>query len=606
MNEVTREDLEERYKWRVSDLYESDDTWRLEKSRMEKELKKLEGYRGRLGDSATTLAEVLELTFAIDKEISRLWIYAHLLHDEDTRIPFRQGMSREMMGLGSEFGAASAFLRPEILGLGEEMIRGFISTEPRLADYQSFLEDSIRWMSHTLSEQEEKLLALAAPMAGSPRDIFDVFANADFPWPVVTLTDGTSVTVTAALYTDLRTSSIREDRERVMSAFMGQLSRYGATLGTMLDGSLRKAIFFARARGFSSTLEAALFNANIPVTVYTRLIEGANRHLPTLHRYLDLRRRMLGVDRLHYHDLYAPLVSSASERYTPEQAREMIISAMAPLGQGYQEVLKEAFDNRWIDWYPTPGKRSGAYSNGAAYDVHPYILLNYTGDYNAVSTVAHELGHALHSHYATEKQPYPTASYPIFVAEVASTFNEVLLLDHMLATDPDVNLRLALLGDYLETMRSTLFRQVQFAEFEMQIHEMAERGEPITGDSLSRIYLENTRKYYGHDEGITVVDESIAHEWSYVSHFYREFYVYQYATSLSASVTLAGKAREQEPGIINRYFDLLGAGDSEYPIDSLRKAGVDMTTDEPLEWAMREMNRVIDEIEGLLGEDRQA
>lgn len=599
--EIARGEVEERFTWRVEDLYPDDAAWRTEKARIESELARVGGFRGRLADSAATLAAALECTFGIGRELSRLRTYADLLHDQDTRDARRQGMSREMVRLASEFGAASAFLRPEILGLGEDVIRLYLATEPRLAEYRVFLEDSIRWMPHTLSEPEERLLALAGPVSASPREIFDVFANADFPWPVVTLSDGRQARLSSATYTDLRTSPVREDRELVMTSFLTDLGKYAATFGTTMDGSLRKAIFFARSRGFPSTLEATLFRSNIPVEVYTQLIDGVNRHLPTLHRYLALRRRILGVDRLHYHDLYAPLVKTASEKYSPDEAREMIIAAMAPLGDDYQAVLRKAFDERWIDWFSTPGKRSGAYNNGAAYDVHPYVLLNYNGGYDAVSTVAHELGHSLHSHYSTARQPYATAAYPIFLAEVASTFNEVLLLDHMLATNERPELRLALLGDFLETMRSTLFRQVKFAEFEMRIHEMAERGEPITGESLSTLYLQITRKYYGHDQGVTVVGDHVAHEWSYVSHFYREFYVYQYATSLTASVSLASRVRSGDPDAIDRYFEFLGSGGSRYPIDTLRKAGVDMTSEEPLELTMREMNRVIDEIEELVG-----
>lgn len=600
LKEITRDEVEDRFTWRVEDLYENEEAWRLEKTRIEGELVHVGTFQGRLGDSAASLASALERTFGIGREISRLRTYADLLHDQDTRDARRQGMSREMVRLAAEFGAATAFLRPEILRLGEDRIRRFLAEEARLAEYRVFLEDSIRWMPHTLSEAEEKLLAYTGPLAATPRETFDVFANAEFPYSTVSLSDGREVRLTGAAYTDLRTSPVREDRELVMTSFMNGLGRYSATFGTMMDGSLRKAIFFARSRGFPSTLEATLFRSNIPVAVYTELIEGANRHLPTLRRYLALRRRMLGVDRLHYHDLYAPLVKSASKRYTPDEAAEMIVAAMAPLGRDYQRVLRAAIDGRWIDWFPTPGKRSGAYNNGAAYDVHPYVLLNYNGGYDAVGTVAHELGHSLHSHYSSAKQPYPTAAYPIFLAEVASTFNEVLLLDHMLATSDDVQLRLALLGDFLETLRSTLFRQVQFAEFEMRMHEMAERGEPITGEALSTLYLQITRKYYGHDAGVTVVGDHIAHEWSYVSHFYREFYVYQYATSLTASITLASQVRSRDPEAISRYFEFLGSGGSEYPIDTLRKAGVEMTNGDALELTMREMNRAIDEIEELI------
>lgn len=598
--EIERSEIEERFTWRVADLFESDEAWRIEKERIAAELPAIGAFEGRLGESPAVLADALDTVFGIGRSLARLRTYADLLHDEDTRDARRQGMSREMVRLSADFGAASSYFRPEILKLGAAAARDFVDREPRLTIYAVFLDDITRWMGHTLSASEEKLLASVAPLAGSPRETFDVFANADFPFPTVTLSDGTEARVTLAAYIDLRTRPDRDDRKRVMSTFLESFGAFSGTFGTMMDGSLRKAHFFATSRRFDSTLEATLFRSRIPVAVYTKLIEGVNRHLPTLHRYLRLRRRMLGVDQLHYHDLYAPLVETAKARFTPDEAAAMIIAAMAPLGRDYQDVLVRAFDERWIDWFSTPGKRSGAYNNGAAYDVHPYVLLNYNGNYDAVSTVAHELGHSLHSYYSNARQPYPTAGYPIFLAEVASTFNEALLIDHMLAGSDDDDFRLSLLGDYLERMRGTLFRQVQFAEFELRMHEMVARGEPVTGQTLSSLYLEITRRYYGHDNGVTVVDDYVAHEWSIVSHFYREFYVYQYATSLTAAVALSRRVKAGDQEATRRYLEFLGSGGSDYPIETLRKAGVDMTSGEALALTMREMERVISEIELIL------
>jgi oligoendopeptidase F len=598
--EIERAAVAEQFTWNVADLFESDAAWGVDKDRIRDAIPGIGAYAGRLRESPAVLADALDLVFGVAKDLSRLRIYADLLHDQDTRDPQRQGMTREMVRLSADFGTVSSFIRPEILEMGAATANEFLEREPRLAIYRVFLDDITRWAGHTLSASEEKLLAAAAPLAGSPRETFEVFANADFPFPTVALTDGTEVRVTQAAYIDLRTRPDRDDRHRVMSAFLGTFGSFSGTFGTMMDGSLQKALYFARARGFDSTLDATLFRSRIPTAVYTNLIEGVNRHLPTLHRYLRLRRRILGVDRLHYHDLYAPLVGEVDVRYAPDEASAMIVASMAPLGRDYQDVLARAFDDRWIDWFPTPGKRSGAYNNGAAYDVHPYILLNYNGSYDAVSTVAHEMGHALHSHYSNSRQPYPTAAYPIFLAEVASTFNEALLIDHMLAGSDDDSFRLSLLGDYLERMRGTLFRQVQFAEFELAMHEMAARGEPITGESLSTLYLDITKRYYGHDEGVTVVDDYVAHEWSIVSHFYREFYVYQYATSLTAAVALSRRVRADDGDATRRYLEFLGSGGSEYPIDALRKAGVDMTTDDALALTIREMERVIDEIETIL------
>src|SRR3954462_327180 len=319
------------------------------------------------------------------------------------------------------------------------------------------------------------------------------------------------------------------------------------------------------------------------------LIDGVNRGLPTFHRYLNLRKKMMGIPELHYYDLYAPLVASVDLTYTAEEAQKHVMAALKPLGTDYAAAATRAFNERWIDLMPTEGKRSGAYSDGGAYDVHPYMLINYNGQYNDVSTIAHELGHTMQSYFSNKTQPYPLANYPIFVAEVASTFNESLLIDYMLKNIKDDDTRLSLLGNYLENIKGTVFRQTQFAEFELRMHEMAQKGEPITGDALAKLYMDITKKYYGHDQGITVVDDYIAHEWSLIPHFYRDFYVFQYATSFTASSALAEKVRNGDPEAKHRYLAFLSAGGSKYPIDLLKDAGVDMTTDEPLELTMKAM-----------------
>ena len=328
-----------------------------------------------------------------------------------------------------------------------------------------------------------------------------------------------------------------------------------------------------------------------------------NKNLSTFHRYLGLRKRMMGVDELHYYDLYAPLVGSVQLTYTPEESEKHILAAVAPLGPEYAATIQRAFNERWIDLFPSPGKRSGAYSNGGAYDVHPFMLINYNGKYDDMSTLAHELGHTMQSYFSNKTQPYPTAGYPIFVAEVASTFNESLLIDHMLKTIKDDGARLSLLGNYLENIKGTVFRQTQFAEFELRMHEMAQKGQPVTGESLARLYMDITKKYYGHDQKVCIVDDYIAHEWSYIPHFYRDFYVFQYATSFTASEALAQKVKSGDAQATKRYLTFLSAGGSKYPIDLLKDAGVDMTTDEPLTLTMKEMNRVMDEMEKLLSSE---
>jgi oligoendopeptidase F len=594
-----RASIPEKYTWNLADLYSSIGAWRDAKDRLVARVSVIRTYEGRLGASASVMADALDELFLTDKELSRAYAYASLSADQDTRDSAAQGWRQEMVRLSAEASAAGAFVEPEILRLPNGTVSRFLAEEPRLGVYRFYLEDIVRRAAHTLTPGEEKILADAKPLAGSPSDAYAIFTNADFPHPSVQLSDGRDVTVTQVTFSVLRASSIRQDRQTAMSAYFTALGAFSRTLGTMMNGSLQKALFYAKARGYGSTLEAALDAPNIPASTYSNLIDGVNRNLASFHRYLTLRKRMLGVDELHYYDLYAPLVGSVALAYTPEEAERHILAALAPLGRVYTDVVERAFRERWIDVFPTPNKRSGAYSAGV-YDVHPYILMNYNGRFDDMSTLAHELGHTMQSYLSNTTQPYATADYPTFVAEVASTFNEALLIDYMLRTIQDDDVRLTVLGNYLEGIKGTIFRQTQFAEFELAMHEMARKGDPVTGETLARLYLDITRRYYGHDQGVLVVDDYVAHEWSFIPHFYREFYVFQYATSFTASEALAQKVKAGERGAVDRYLAFLSAGGSKYPVDLLRDAGVDMTTDEPLDLTMKEMNRVMDEMEAIL------
>jgi oligoendopeptidase F len=598
--ERQRSDIPDQYKWNLADIYPSVQAWQAAKDRVAADIPGLRQYQGKLGSSAATLAAALERLYAIDKELSRVFVFASMLADEDTRNAANEGMRQQMVQLAAAFNAEAAYVEPEILRFAPGTVQRFLGEEPRLGTYRFYLEDIARRAPHTLSPAEEKILADAGPLAGSPSNIHNILSNADFPYPTVRLANGQEVRLTPANFTAHRASPNREDRQKVMSAYFGALGSFSRTFGTSMSGSLQKALFFAKSRKYASSLEATLNGPNIPLPVYMRLVEGVNRNLSSFHRYLRLRKKMMGLDELHYYDLYAPLVGSVNLTYTPEEAQRHILQAMAPLGGDYVSVLKRAFAGRWIDLFPSPGKRSGAYSNGGAYDVHPYMLINYNGKYDDMSTLAHELGHTMHSYLSNTTQPYPIAGYPTFVAEVASTFNESLLIDYMLKTITDRDARLSLLGNYLEGIKGTVFRQTQFAEFELRMHEMAQKGEPVTGDTLARVYMDITKKYYGHGQGVAVVDDYIAHEWSFIPHFYREFYVFQYATSFTASEALAGKVKTGDAMAIQRYLRFLGSGGSRYPIDLLKDAGVDMTTDEPLDLTMKEMNRVMDEMEKLL------
>jgi oligoendopeptidase F len=406
--------------------------------------------------------------------------------------------------------------------------------------------------------------------------------------------------LTKAGYSRYRAVPNRSDREAVFNAFWGAFDKFKGTFGTDLYAEVKKDMFYARARNYESSLQSALDKNNIPTEVYRNLIENVTNNLDSFYRYLKLKKRMLGVETLEYSDIYAPVVKGIDLEYTYDEAKKLVIEALAPLGPDYCRVVADAFKERWIDVYPSPGKRSGAYSNGEAYDVHPYILLNYNGQYEDVSTLAHELGHTMQSYYSNKTQPYPTADYPIFVAEVASTFNETLLIDKMLEEIKDDDTRLSLLMNYLDGIKGTVFRQTQFAEFELRMHEMAERGEPLTGDVLTKLYGDILKKYYGNDKGICHIDDLYAVEWAYIPHFYYDFYVYQYATSFTASTALVENVLGKEKGAVKNYTDFLSAGGSEYPIELLKKAGVDMTTAEPFKKTMAAMNRTMDEIEAIL------
>jgi oligoendopeptidase F len=595
-----RSSVPDKYKWDLSKIFPGDQAWRAAKDKLTAELPAVRAFKGTLGSSAQKLADALELTTRLSKEFSRIYVYASMMSDEDTRVSTYQGMQQEMAQLGASFGAEASFLEPEILKLDRATIDRFVAEEGRLRVYKFYLDDILRRREHTLSDAEERLLASASVISSAPSDVYGILANADFPYPTVTLADGKSVRLDSAAFGLHRAVPNRADREKVMSAFFGSLGAFRGTFGSTLNGQVQSDVYYAKSRKYNSALEAALDGPNIPTSVYKRLVDGVNRNLPAFHRYLNLRKRMMGLPELHYYDLYAPLVSSVDRTYDVEEAQKHVLAALAPLGAEYAAASARAFSERWIDMYPSPGKRSGAYSNGGAYDVHPFMLLNYNGKYDDVSTLAHELGHAMHSYLSNKTQPFPLAGYPTFVAEVASTFNEALLNDHMLKTITDDAVKLSLLGNYLEGIKGTVFRQTQFAEFELRTHEMAEKGEPLTGDALSKLYADITKKYYGHEKGICIVDDYVQHEWAFIPHFYRNFYVFQYATSFTASAALSEKVLAGDPAATKKYLAFLSSGGSKYPIELLKEAGVDMTTDEPLELTGKKMNRGMDEMEKIL------
>ncbi len=506
-----------------------------------------------------------------------------------------------MSQIGSEFSAVSSFINPEIIAsFTPSLLEQFLKNEPQLEIYRHELHDLLRRKSHTRTEGEEQILAESGLMSDGPHSVYSIFSDADFPFPHLILSNGNSVRLDKATYSLQRTSSNLQDRRNTFETFFGKLNEFRRTFGAQLSAQVKKDVFYMKARRYNSCLERALDDGNIPVEVYHSLIRNVNNHLPTFHRYLRLRQRMLGLEQLHYHDLYCPVVREIDLEYGFDESVEQVLASLAPLGGDYAAVASKGLTDRWVDVFPNEGKRSGAYSNGGVYDVHPYILLNYNGKYDDMSTLTHELGHTMHSYLSNKHQPFPTSHYSIFVAEVASTFNEALLMDHMMKHAKNDQVRLSLLGNQLDAIRGTVFRQTQFSEFELLIHQKVEQGEALTGDALNEWYHAMNKKYYGHDQGVCIVDDVMKCEWTYIPHFYYNFYVYQYATSFTASAYLSEKIIAGDEEAKRKYLDLLSSGGSDYPVQLLKKAGVDLTTEEPFEMTMQKMNRIMDEMEELL------
>ena len=586
--------------WELSDVFPSDDAFRTEKQRVDGVLITLGRFAGTLGNSPVALAEALTAMSDETKALGRLHAYASMKSDGDLRVAAYQGLRQEVEIAFTEMSRRTSYLRPEILALPSGVVESFLAAEPRLAPFAPFLKNLVRQKAHVLSPPEENLLAEAGLVLGGASQIFGVLNNAEMPRATVELHGGEKATLTPAVFSLVRTSPIRADRQRATRAYFEGYRAFEGTFGSNLFECLKSHVFRARARRYDSCLSAALDGDNIPAGVYTNLIAQVRRNLPSLHRYFRLRARFLELDTLSYFDLHCPLGAGGKRSYGVDAAKRLVLGAMEPLGARYAEVLKQSFDRRWIDWHPAPGKRSGAYATGAAYDVHPYMLLNFNGDFESVSTLAHEAGHAMHSHFSNRTQPYPCADYSIFVAEVASTFNEALLIDRMLAEAKDRDEKIFLIGHWLDGIRATLFRQTFFAEFELAIHKRAELGEGLTGESLSGLYVDLVREYQGHDTGACVVPDLFAIEWACVPHFYYDFYVYQYATGIVAANSLARDVLNGSPDASDRYARFLGSGGSDYPLELLRRAGVDLESPAPYDATFLAVNRKLDTLESLL------
>jgi len=586
-------------RWDLSQIYPDRAAWEAAFDTVGKDVEQVKACQGHLGDGAAKLRECLDAAYALRKTLERVTSYSGMTYDQNTRIAESKEMNDRADLLANRVGQALSFVRPEILSLGRERIDAFLAKEPGLGRYRHILDDILRRGAHTRTAAEEEIIATAGMVTDAPYSVYNILANADTPWPTVTLSDGSKVRLDQAAYTRYRSSVNREDRRKVFDAFWAAWKEFARTFGTTLFSQVKRDAFYAKVRHYDSSLESALDDNKVPVEVYRTLIRETDASLPTLHRYFRLRARMLGVDKLRYYDIYPPLVKT-DKTYSIDDAKRLVLEATQPLGEDYVSVVKQGFGNRWMDVYPRQGKQSGAYSNGAVYDVHPYVLMNYNDDYESLSTLAHEFGHAMHSYLANTAQPYPTADYSIFLAEVASTMNEALLLEKMLKEAKDDDERLFYLGSALEQLRGTYYRQAMFAEFELRIHEIVERGEALSSDRLTQIYGELLRRYSGQAEGVMDIDDAYTVEWAYIPHFYYNFYVYQYATSIAASSLIADRILQGERGAAKTYLDLLKAGGSDYPYELLKRAGVDLATPDPYRSIAARMDRIMDQIEAIL------
>ena len=583
--------------WRLEDIFASDDTWEKEFQEVKALIPHVKDFQGKLGESAGSLYEALQFQDGLLERLGKLYAYSHMRYDQDTTNSFYQGLDDRMKNLYAQAASGLAFIVPEILSIDEEKLKGFLNEKEELKLYEHSLEEINLQRPHVLPAEQEALLAEASEALGAAENTFGMLNNADLEFPSIKDENGVEVEVTHGRFTTFLESANPRVRRDAFKAVYETYGKFRNTFSSTLSGNVKKDNFYARVRNYSSARAAALSDNNIPESVYDNLVSTINEHLPLLHRYVKLRKKVLGLDELHMYDLYTPLVKDVKMEISYEEAKDMILKGLAPLGEEYVGILKEGFENRWVDVHENKGKRSGAYSSGA-YGTNPYVLMNWQNNINNLFTLAHEFGHSVHSYYTRKTQPYPYGNYSIFVAEVASTTNESLLNDYLLNTIEDEQKRIYLLNHYLEGFRGTVFRQTMFAEFEHLIHQKAQNNEALTAESLTNDYYELNKKYYGTED--IIVDEEIGLEWSRIPHFYYNYYVYQYATGFSAAAALSkGILTEGDPAV-ERYIGFLKAGSSDYPIEVLKKAGVDMTSKKPVEDALKVFEEKLTELEQLL------
>ncbi|MEW4209100.1 oligoendopeptidase F [Priestia megaterium] len=584
--------------WKLEDIFASDDAWEKEFEEVKALIPQMEKFKGKLGESAQTLYDALQEQDELTMRVSKLYTYAHMRYDQDTTNSFYQGLNDRIKTLYTQIASALSYVTPEILSIEESRIKQYMAEHKELKLYAHALDEITRERPHILSESEEALLAQASEVLGSSSNTFGMLNNADLEFPSIKDENGEEVEITHGRYIRFLESSDRRVREEAFKAVYETYGKFKNTFASTLSGTVKKDNFSARVRHYNSARHSALSTNNIPEEVYDNLVKTVNDNLHLLHRYIDLRKKVLGIEELHMYDLYTPLVKDVKMEVTYEEAKDYILKGLKPLGEDYLNVLKEGFENRWVDVHENKGKRSGAYSSGT-YGTNPYILMNWQDNVNNLFTLAHEFGHSVHSYYTRKTQPYPYGDYSIFVAEVASTCNEALLNDYLLKTIDDEKQRLYLLNHYLEGFRGTVFRQTMFAEFEHDVHVRAQNGEPLTPELLTKLYYDLNKKYFGDN---LVIDEEIGLEWARIPHFYYNYYVYQYATGFSAAAALSKQILEEGNAAVERYVGFLKSGSSDYPIEVLKKAGVDMTTSQPIEEALAVFEEKLTEMERLLNQ----
>ena len=592
-----RSEIREQDKWAIHDIYATDELWEEDLKKAKSFVPVYAGYVGKLGQDAKTLLAYLKMEEEVAVLADALGNYAMRRSDEDARVSKYQAMAASVMSAYVELSSASSFATPEIMAISDETMERFYAECPELERYRRYLKDIRRRRAHVLTPAEEKLLAAAGEMANAPDTIYGMLTDADLTFPDVADAEGILHPLSQGTYISYMESSDRVLRKNAFEALYHTYGSFKNAISAVLSAQVKQLQYFAQARKYESSLEASLDATNVPTAVYTNLIEAVHKNLDKMYRYVDLRKKLLGVDELHMYDLYTPLVAGVDKKTPIDEAKKNVYDALAPLGDEYRKILQEGFDNRWIDIYENAGKRSGAYSAGAR--VHPYVLLNYTGTLDSQFTLAHEMGHALHSYLSNRHQKPLDSEYVIFVAEVASTCNEALFMEHLLSKTTDKKERAYLINHFLEQFRGTLYRQTMFAEFELNIGKMAQEGTALTPDVLNAEYRRLNRLYYGEN---VILDDEIDMEWMRIPHFYYDYYVFQYATGYAAAIALSRRILREGEAAVKDYLEFLSGGCSKSPIDLLKGAGVDMSTTKPVEEALALFGELIDEMEALMQE----